>query len=317
MLLSLYRQMLLIRRLEERIAEKYQEREMRCPVHLSIGQEAVAVGVCANLSAGDMVFSGHRGHAHYLAKGGSPDALIAELYGKVTGCSGGRGGSMLIIDKSVNFRGTTPIVGGTIPIAAGMAWALQMQQKNAVVAVFFGDGAVEEGVLHETLNFASLHHLPILFVCENNLYSVLTTLDERQPDRPITDIAQGHGVHADHGDGNDIIEVYEKTRDAVSRIRAGKGPAFLEFATYRWKEHSGPFEDTGKGRRTAEELHAWKARCPLEAFRRQLVSQGILSEEAHWQIEKEIDEQIVRAFAFARQSPFPEEGTLGEHLYAK
>ena len=308
--------MLLIRRLEERIAERYAEREMRCPTHLSIGQEAVAVGVCAALAPEDMVFSTHRGHAHYLAKGGDPDALVAELYGKATGCSGGRGGSMIIIDKSVNFRGSTPIVGGTIPIAAGMAWALQMQRKKSIVAVFFGDGAVEEGVFHEALNFASLHRLPILFVCENNLYSVLTRMDERQPARPIAGIARGQGIAADHGDGNDVSEVQEKARAAVERIRSGNGPAFLEFATYRWKEHCGPSDDTEKGYRSREELLAWKQRDPVASLRRQLASRGILGDEMHRQIEQETDGQIARAFAFAQASPFPRQDTLGEHLYA-
>src|SRR3989338_9607744 len=184
-LLSLYRKLLLIRQTEEKIAEKYQEREMRCPVHLSIGQEAVAVGVCDNLKKEDIVYSNHRCHAHYLAKGGNLNRMIAEIYGKETGCAKGRGGSMHLIDLAAGFGGATPIVGNSVPIAVGAAFSNKLKGDKNIAVVFLGDGSTEEGVFHESLNFAILKKLPVLFVCENNLFSVYTNLSERQPKRQI------------------------------------------------------------------------------------------------------------------------------------
>ena len=181
---------------EEKIVELYPQQEMRCPVHLSIGQEAVSVGVCANLTREDIVFSNHRSHGHYLAKGGNLKAMVHEIYGKSTGCCFGRGGSMHLLDLSINFFGSTPIVGGTIPIAVGASLASKMQQKNNITTIFHGDGAVEEGVFHESLNFASLKKLPVLFVCENNLYSVYTPLSERQPNREIYKLVEAHDIKA-------------------------------------------------------------------------------------------------------------------------
>lgn len=185
LLLSLYFQILRIRRIEEAIAECYKEQEMRCPVHLSIGQEAIAAGVCALLKKTDIVFSNHRSHGHYLAKGGSLPAMIAEIYGKETGCSKGRGGSQHLIDMSAGFWGSTPIVASTVPLSVGSAFYSKLKEDKKVTVVFFGDAAMEEGVLHESLNFASLHKLPIFFVCENNLYSISTHISARQPDRKI------------------------------------------------------------------------------------------------------------------------------------
>ncbi len=193
--------MLRIRRVEEVLADRYAEQEMRCPMHLCIGQEAIAVGVCAVLNNRDKVFSNHRAHGHYLAKGGDLDAMVAELYGKSTGCAGGRGGSMHLIDLQVGFMGATPIVGGTVPLSVGSAWADQLLDNDQVTVVFFGDGCFEEGVMHESLNFAALHQLPVIFVCENNDFSVYTHRNERQPDRPIYKIAEAHGLSAAVMDG--------------------------------------------------------------------------------------------------------------------
>src|SRR3972149_11018294 len=221
--LALFRSMLRIRRIEEALADRYAEQEMRCPMHLCIGQEAIAVGVCAALFANDVMFSNHRAHGHYLAKGGNLNALIAELYGRSTGCCGGRGGSMHLIDLDVGFMGATPIVGGTVPLAVGAAWAARLQAQDRLGVAFFGDGCFEEGVMHESLNFASLHQLPVLFVCENNNFSVYTPLRERQPARSIHAVAQAHGWRAWSGDGNDVEAVSAVAREAVNCGGGGEG----------------------------------------------------------------------------------------------
>ena len=237
-----------IRFLEETIANRYSEQKMRCPTHLSIGQEAVAAGVCLALNREDQVFGTHRSHAHYMAKGGNIKAMIAEIHGKATGCSSGKGGSMHLVDLSVGFMGSTSIVGGTIPVGVGAALANRLHQNGKICCVFFGDGAVEEGVFHESVNFAVLKQLPVLFVCENNLYSVYSPLNVRQPEgREIWKFAAGYGMPSDHGNGNHAIEVFEKTEMALKHIRSGNGPYFLEFATYRRREHCGPNFDNDLG----------------------------------------------------------------------
>ena len=207
---------------EEEIAKRYPDQEMRCPVHLSIGQEASAVGVCAALKSTDWAFSGHRNHAHYLAKGGNLRSMISEIYGKETGCCGGRGGSMHLTDQSAGFIGATPIVGSTIPIAVGAALTAKQESKGRVVVVFLGDGAMEAGVVHESLNFAAVRSLPILFACENNLYSVYSPLSVRQPDnRSLADIAAGHGVKTLKVDGNDVDDVSVCVCDRRETIVSG------------------------------------------------------------------------------------------------
>ena len=197
--------MLSIRLVEEEIANRYSNQRMRCPTHLCIGQEAIAVGVCKNLKTKDRVYSNHRAHGHYIAKGGNLKAMIAELYGMKEGCSGGRGGSMHLIDLDVSFMGATPIVGGTVPLAVGSAWGDRLRGENNITVVFFGDGCFEEGVLHESMNFAALHKLPVIFVCENNDFSVFTHISDRQPQRPIYKIAQAHSLLTYVGNGNDIL----------------------------------------------------------------------------------------------------------------
>ena len=225
---DLYYRMLRIRVVEETIADLYPEQEMRCPVHLCIGQEAVPVGMSAHLTPRDAVVGAHRSHGHYLAQGGDLRAMIAELYGKATGCSGGIGGSMHLIDLAVGFMGTAPIVGSTIPIAVGIAFGRQMRGEDAVAVVYLGDAAIEEGVCYESMNFAALKRLPIVFVCENNLYSVYSPLQVRQPDgRQIVDVARGIGVEGHQGDGNDVEAVYALAGRAVAKARAGGGPTFL------------------------------------------------------------------------------------------
>lgn len=318
---QLYYQMLRIRRAEEAIARRYAEQQMRCPTHLCIGEEAIAVGVCAQLTVQDKVFSNHRGHGHYLAKGGDLPRLLAELYGFAEGCCGGRGGSMHLTDLSAGFIASTPIVGGTVPLASGYAWAEQIKQNAAkgrtnVVVIFFGDGCFEEGVMHETMNFAVLKKLPLVFVCENNQYSVMTPLAERQPKRDIYKIAAAHGLQAVSGDGNQIGQVYALAQAAVANARAGLGPQFLELHTHRWPEHCGPNEDDELGYRNPGELAEWKQRCPLLLTRQVLLEQKLSDDTELAGMETKLAEEIEDAFAWALRGSRPSIDSMRQHLYA-
>jgi TPP-dependent pyruvate/acetoin dehydrogenase alpha subunit len=309
--------MLRIRLVEEKIAERYSEQQMRCPVHLSIGQEAVAVGACAALADEDQVFSTHRSHGHYLARGGDLPAMIAELYGKQTGCSAGRGGSMHLIAREVGFLGAVPIVGSTLPIAVGAALGTQMRNEDRVSMVFFGEGATEEGVFHESLNFAVLKELPVVFVCENNQYSVYSPLTVRQPaGRKVYELAAGYGLESTHCDGNDALEVRTLVAAGVDHARSGDGPAFIEFSTHRWREHCGPDFDDDLGYRTLGELLHWQQNCPINRLEACLQAAGSLTDLALTQIRTEIQEEIEAAFAFALSSPFPETESISDHVYA-
>jgi pyruvate dehydrogenase E1 component alpha subunit len=304
---KLFYQLLRIRLVEERIADEYASQEMRCPVHFCIGHEAIAVGVCANLKRTDYVLSNHRSHGHYLAKGGDLKAMIAEIYGKVTGCSLGRGGSQHLIDLGVNFLGATPIVGGTIPVAVGSAFSSVMKKEKAITAVFFGDAATEEGVFHESLNFASLRKLPVLFVCENNFYSIFTHIRLRQPKRDIGMIASAHGIFSLSGDGNDVFAVYQTAKKAIKHIQSGKGPAFLEFTTYRFREHCGPNYETEKVGRPMGELNLWMKRDPVVRMEKMMLAEKILRKEEIEEMKKKIEKGIDRAFDFTKKSPYLEE----------
>jgi pyruvate dehydrogenase E1 component alpha subunit len=315
-LLDLYRSMLRIRLVEEAIAEHYGEGEMRCPVHLSIGQEAAAVGVCEALAPSDKVYSTHRCHAHYLAKGGDLKRMFAEICGKADGCVGGRGGSMHLMDIDKGMMASIPIVSSSIPVAVGSALADKRMRTGKVTVAFFGDASIEEGVYHESANFASLHRLPVIFVCENNLYSVYTPLRERQPDRPITDVARAHGIKAAHCDGNDVAQVFLTTSNAVERARNGHGPTFLLLDTYRWREHCGPNFDNTIGYRSEAEFENWKRRCPLERLRAQLVDGSILTSTQEDAYRVAICAEIEEARAFARSASLPGPQDARNHVYA-
>lgn len=316
--LKLFKDMLLVRHAEERIRTLYPEGDMRCPTHFSIGQEAAAAGVCAHLRRDDYAISAHRSHAHYLNKGGDLRAMFAELYGKADGCTSGKGGSMHLIDLSVNFLGCVPIVGSTIPIGVGAAFGAKLQGSDAVTAVFFGDGATESGVFHESLNFAAMHRLRVLFVCENNLYSVNTPLEERQPPgRPITDLAKSHGILTAQVDGQEVEGVYAASAPLIEAMRDDGGPAFLEFATYRWLEHCGPNEDLRLGYRPPGEYEHWTVRCPIRLHKESLIADGLLTGERYREYVSEIDARVDDAVAFARQSPFPSRDTLFQGLFAE
>ena len=308
--------MLRIRAVEEAVASRYGEQEMRCPVHLSIGQEAVAVGVCGALTRDDYVMSTHRSHAHYLAKGGSLERMLAEIYGRATGCCGGKGGSMHIVDLSVGMLGCTPIVGGSLPVAVGTAFGNVLRGEDRVSVAFFGEGATEEGVFAESLNFAALERLPMIFVCENNFYSVYSPMEVRQPaTRSRVEIARAHGLAAACAAGNDVEAVYALTVDAVARAHAGGGPTFLEFDTYRWREHCGPHYDNDIGYRTEAEFEAWRARCPVEGYRARLMEAGIVGPEDIAAAQATIDREVADAFAFAKSSPFPAPESAERDVY--
>ena len=310
--LELLASMTRIRLVEEEISKRYSNQQMRCPVHLSIGQEASAVGVCSALRKSDWAFSGHRNHAHYLAKGGDLQRMISEIYGKETGCCGGKGGSMHLTDQSSGFIGATPIVGSTIPIAVGAALTAQREGKGRVVVVFLGDGAMETGVIHESLNFAALKELPILFVCENNLYSVYSPLEVRQPQqRSISDLAAGHGIETICANGNDAKEVFEKTSLAVSELRDGNGPRFIELSTYRWREHCGPGYDNNIGYRSEQEFEEWKLRDPLEIITR---GTNIFLDRSKLE---EIQLEIDHAFTTAINDPYPDPRTALLPVFAQ
>ncbi|MEO5377439.1 MAG: thiamine pyrophosphate-dependent dehydrogenase E1 component subunit alpha [Magnetococcus sp. DMHC-6] len=314
---ALYYGMLRIRRIEEAIAKRYVEQEMRCPVHLCIGEEAVAVGVCHALTPQDVVFGNHRSHGHFLAKGGCLNRMMAEIYGKASGCCGGRGGSMHLIDQEAGFLGAVPIVGGTVPLAVGAAWAAQLRRENRVAVVFFGDGCFEEGVLHESMNFAALKKLPVLFVCENNRLSVYTRIEERQPDRPIHAIAAAHGLGVWCGDGNDVETVARQAGSAVALARQGEGPQFLEFMTDRWLGHVGPDFDDDLGYRPNECQADRLQRCPLKRAGATLERQFGWKAEKFAALEALIQEEVAQAWRFVRESPNPNPQTRGDFSYAE
>ena len=314
---KLFYEMLRIRRIEEAIARRYAEQEMRCPVHLSVGQESVPVGVSAALQPSDYAFSTHRAHAHYLAKGGNLYPFLCELYGKEDGCCAGRGGSMHLVDLDAGFLGATPIVGSSLPVGVGAAFGTSMRGENRVTAVYFGDGATEEGVFSESLTFAALANLPVLFVCENNMYSVYSPLSVRQAaSRDAVAIAEAHGVRAVRGDGNDPEFVRDVVAEAAKRARRGEGPTFFEFATYRWLEHCGPGYDNDIGYRTPEEFEDWKKRCPIATLERKMRESGEIDDAAMVVIEMQIAREIDVAFTRAKAAPFPGRDALLADEYA-
>jgi pyruvate dehydrogenase E1 component alpha subunit len=307
-----------IRFVEEEIARRYPEGKMRCPTHLSVGQEAVAAAVCVALRRDDLTVSGHRAHAHYLGKGGDLRAMLAEIYGKAAGCSRGKGGSMHLIDEAAGFMGSTAIVAGTIPVGVGLAYGMKFRRTDQVSCIFHGDAAVEAGVFFESVNFAVLKRLPVLFVCENNLYSVYSPLQVRQPEgRSIAKMVQGLGLNTSCGDGNDAAEVSQMARSAIEDIRAGEGPRFLEFHTYRWREHCGPNYDNDLGYRSEEEFLQWKGREPIGRFESKLRSQGLISNAEVDRMDAAIASEVTGAFEFAEAAPYPEAASAYADLYGE
>lgn len=315
--LKLLRDMMFIRAVEEGIAERYPQGEMRCPTHLSIGQEAVAVAVGALLRRTDLAVSTHRSHAHYLAKGGNLKSMLAEIYGKSTGCSKGRGGSMHLTDLSVGFIGSTAIVGNSIPIGVGLALSLQLKKLTDLSVVYFGDGSTEEGAFYEAINFSIVRKLPVLYICENNLYSVYSPLHVRQPNgRKIYEMVAAMGMTTNAVDGNDIEKAYQAVLKSIDHVRSGMGPYFLELSTYRWLEHCGPNYDNDIGYRSESEFLEWKTRDPIGVYARKLLEVGFLDPSKYLEIKRQITMEVEEAFNFAKSSPFPLAEDAFQGLYA-
>ena len=317
-LLSQLEGMLQIRFAEEAIGDLALSGEARCPCHLGIGQEAVAVGVSSHLTATDRVFSGHRSHPHFLALGGELSGLMHEVLGKAEGSSKGMGGSQHLYAEDKGFIGSVPIVGGTIPIAVGAALAAHMDQKGDVAITYFGDGASEEGVLHESLNLASNFSLPVLFVCENNLYSSHLDIRLRQPSDRISRFAESHHVATRVVDGNDVTAVSNAAKDLLRDCRAGKGPGFLEAVTYRWRGHVGPHENIDVGlRRSEQDLLAWKKRDPIDRLKKAMIQKEILTVVQYDDLVKEMRECVSDAVATAQKADYPPNSALLDIVYSE
>lgn len=313
-LLVLFNMLSKVRKVGLKIEELYHEDEMKTPVHLSLGQEASAVGVCANLNKEDYVFSNHRSHAHYLAKGGDLRAMIAELYCKETGCARGRGGSMHLIDTKVGLLGSSAIVGGSIPHAVGAALASVIKKENKVAVSFFGDAASEEGVLQESMNFATLKKLPVIFVCENNYYSVCSPLSVRQADKDLFKRARAFDIPSLQIDGMNVLEVYEKSQKAIEYARSRKGPYFLESRVQRWRAHAGAGDPLKETYRKPEEWDE-TPRDPVQKSKDYLISNNIVKVAQLDQMEKELDREIDEAFRYAQDAPLPDIKELEKYLF--
>ena len=309
-----YAMMLLIRAAEERIGGLVEAGEVHCPCHLYIGQEAIAASVCAVLQPGDTVWGTHRSHGHYLAQGGSLKGLFAEVFGRVGGCAQGRGGSMHLLAKEQGMLGTAPIVAATIPVAVGAALAAKLRGDGRVSVAFFGDGATEEGHFHESLNIAALYKLPVVFVCENNLYSSHLHILERRPADNLNQIGPLYDMPGIRLDGNDVEALYEAAEGAVAQARSGGGPSLLECRTFRWRGHVGPCWDLDVGVRRRGELKEWMARCPIARLKARLLGLGA-TEEQLVAVEHSARCAVAEAEAWARQSPFPEAGELLDHVF--
>jgi pyruvate dehydrogenase E1 component alpha subunit len=309
---AIYRKLRLIRRVDEEVARIYPTDKIKSPVHLSIGQESVSVGVCDAMRADDVVSGTYRSHAVYLAKGGELKSMIAELYGKHAGCACGKGGSMHLVDMRHYVLGSSAVVGTTIAIAVGYGLALKRQGLGRVIAAFFGDGATEEGVFHESLNFAALHRLPVLFVCENNFYAIHTPLSKRWATRRLCERVETYGIPARQVADADVFAIRKIAAEAFRSMRTGTaGPVFLECHTYRWREHVGPNEDYDAGYRGREELAPWQQRDQVEA------AGSLLGASERRRIDAEIEAEIAAAFAFAESSAAPDIRELYTNVYAE
>ncbi|MCH8203947.1 MAG: thiamine pyrophosphate-dependent dehydrogenase E1 component subunit alpha [Candidatus Hydrogenedentes bacterium] len=316
-LLELYRDMLRIRRVEETIESQYHEDRMKTPVHLYIGQEAISAGVCAHLRDDDPIFTTYRSHGQYLSKGGDLKRMIAELHCKETGCSKGRGGSMHLIDLSVGHFGSSAIVGGCLPIATGMAFAQQARGADAVTVTFFGDGATDEGIFYESVNYAMLKKLPIVFVLENNEWAVCSHVSSRKLGENLFHRADPGHLYSAKVDGNAVLEVYEEAGRAIAHARDGKGPAFLECLTYRMRGHAGSGSDAHLGYRSPQEIEAWEKRCPILKYRTWLLKEEVETSAELERMDAEIETEIENAFAFATASPLPKGEDLLLQIYGE
>jgi len=312
-LLLMYERMLKIRHFESRVRDLFAAGEMPGFVHLYLGEEAVAVGVCAALNEDDYITSTHRGHGHIIAKGGDVKRMMAELYGKATGYNKGKGGSMHIADPSLGILGANGIVGAGIPIATGAGMSSKLLKTGRVAACFFGDGASNQGTFHEAINIASAFDLPVIYVCENNLYGVGTRQSQVRKVEDIADRGIGYGIPGLAVDGNDVMAVYEASAEGVARARGGQGPTLIECKTYRWQTH---FEGEPDTYRPPEEVQAWRKGEPIAAYRRRLIEDGVLDAREAARIEEDVIAELDAAVEYARQSPLPEPETALQDLWA-
>ena len=312
-ILEIYSYMHLIRAYDEKIVKEYKHQEIRCPVHLSIGQEGIAAGIMSALNKKDIVMSNHRAHGHYIAKGCSIEKMTSEIYGKVAGCSGGKGGSMHLIDIEKNFYGSTPIVASTIPILTGIAFANKQKKKDILSVIFFGDGAYESGNFHECLNFATTHKLKMLFICENNFFSVYSPLKCRQPENhKIYKVAETHGIFTHFIDGNKADSIYKVVKDLRSKILKYSKPGFLELTTYRFYEHCGTNYDDHLGYRDPKATKIWKKKDPLIYFE----SKYKKFKNEFEKIQLLNEKQINKIFDQVKKEKYPNKKNLAENLYA-
>lgn len=318
LLTSLYRTMLRIRLVEESFVDPILKGDIRCPVHLYSGEEAVAAGICTNLEKTDYIFGNHRSHGHYLAKGGDMGCMIAEIYGKETGCSRGRGGSMHLIDPENGVMGIVPIVAGTISLALGSALASKIRKDNRVTVSFFGDGSTGEGVLYESLNFAALKKLPIIFACENNLYSTHLPIKEIRVNENISESAIPFGIKSIRVDGNNVLDVLNASKLAIQECRDGQGPVFIEFLTYRFRGHVGP-DDNIQGSHTdirpKEEIADWLKKDPITHLQNYILDEKICIESEILEIHDEVIKEIEKATNYALNSNYPNPSDLLKYVY--
>ncbi len=300
--LRFYKILFYLRFVEETISKKYLEGKMRCPTHLSVGQEAISAVFSILVKKKDYAISMHRPHTHYLAKGGNLNKMISELYGKETGCSKGKGGSMHLIDESVNFMGSTSILGNNIPVGVGLALSSKKLNKNNITFIFLGDASVEQGSFYESLNFAAVNELKIIFICENNEFSVYTDLKSRQPkNRKIFQLANSIGVKSSFSNGTKVQDIYSKMNKAINYVNKNKKPLFLEIKTTRWLEHCGPNDDSHLGYRSLGKLEKWKKNDVLKKVKSQLKKDSKKVKK----IESEIKSKVFNAFIFAEKSKYP------------
>ncbi len=310
---EMYRKMLEIRLFEEKVFDLYGQNLVPGTIHLYAGEEAVAVGVCSNLNVDDYITSTHRGHGHCIAKGADLRRTMAEILGKKTGYCKGKGGSMHIADFAVGMLGATAVVGAGLPIAVGAGLSAKLRKTSQVVACFFGEGASNQGTFHESINMASVWALPVVFVCENNLYAMGTRQSRTMSVQNVADRAAAYGIPGVIVDGNDVLVVYEAARTAVERARAGKGPTLIECKTYRHKGHSRV--DSGKYR-PKEEVEEWLGKDPIKRFRQAMLGNGILTQTELEHVEQEVADEVADAVKFALDSPYPEGKEALENVYA-
>jgi len=314
----LFRTMVRIRYCEESFLDPISSGEVRTPCHLYSGEEAVAAGLCSALSRDDYVFGNHRSHGHFLAKGGSMKAMAAEIYCREAGCSRGRGGSMHLIDPAIGMMGAAPIVAGTVSLAVGAALASSIRKDGRVTVSFFGDGATGEGVLYESLNFASLRKLPIIFACENNLYATHMPVRECRVNKPIGLIAEPFGIALHSVDGNDVLRVYKASCQAVETCRRGNGPVFMEFMTYRLRGHVGPddnIQGTHTDLRPKEEIARWIEKDPIKKLEQYLIDRHLMDKKRLRMIKDQVTEEVREAQDFAKNSPRPRREELLKYVF--